>query len=284
MTRSITLLVAAISAASLFAAEVSAQQLFGQRTLGQPLVRQPGTSTTNPAQAAQGAQAARSMANSFSLSPSKSTAGEKTGSLVSEKARFKRGNRKATDFVGSDSKEAKRFVGSEQAGAETEAAKTIRSAIENLDIETAPDANLTAKPVLPPRVKMNPPRLQLALDVGGAGERQVDSRLTSGSGKSLRAGSSDRGTASGGAVEGPVNSQLTGRLEKALPGGSSNRIAVSVAGSAAIVRGAVASERDRKLAELMLMFEPGIDRVQNLLEVRPADEPKPLPTPPAPTD
>ena len=279
MTRNIAVLVAALTAASLFAAEASAQNLFGQRTVGQPLTRPSGTSATNPAQAA---QAARGAAASFSMSTGNRTTGEKTGSLVNERARFKRGNRKATDFVGSDAKEAKAFVGSEQAGAEAESAKVIRSAVENLDIEMAPDANQTAKPVLPPRVKMNPPRLQLALDLSDARQRHVDSRLVDESGRSLAAGSSERGTVSGGAVEGPVNSRLTGRLEKALPGGSSNRIAVSVAGSAAIVRGAVASERDRKLAELMLMFEPGIDRVRNLLEVRPADEPKPLPTPPPP--
>ena len=85
-----------------------------------------------------------------------------------------------------------------------------------------------------------------------------------------------------GEAEGEVNSRLTGRLEKALPGGATNRIAVSVAGDAATVRGAVASERDRKLAELMLLFEPGIVRVRNQLQVRPADLPRPPPPAPNP--
>lgn len=287
MSRNITLRVAVLTAALLFAADASAQ-LFGDRTLGQPLTRQPGMGTATPAtqlgaSATNSAQAARASAGSISLPGGNRTATPKAGSLVNERARFKRGNRKTTDFVGADAGEARSFVGSEQAGAEMEAAKEIRSAVENSDIEVATDANRTAKPALPPRVKMNPPRLQLALDLSRAAEGQVNSLRSGGLPEALPGGSSSQGAASDGAAVGQVNSLLTGRLEKALPGGSSNRIAVSVAGDAAIVRGAVASERDRKLAELMLLFEPGIDRVQNLLEVRPADEPK-LPPPPDPAD
>jgi hypothetical protein len=167
--------------------------------------------------------------------------------MVNEKARFIRGNRKATAFVGADTGEGQRFVGSEQAVTGEE----VRSAVDNLTVEMAPDANLTAKPVMPPRVQMYAPRLRVAFDYTGE-------------------------------LEGEVNSRLTGRLEKTLPGGASNRIAVSVAGDAATVRGAVASERDRKLAELMLLFEPGIARVRNQLQVRPAELPQPPPPTPDP--
>jgi hypothetical protein len=173
-------------------------------------------------------------------------------------------------------------VGSEQAGAE--AAKEIRSAVESSDIELAPDANRTARPALPPRVQMNPPRLQLALDFAGAGHVQVSSQQADGLAAELPGGAPNRRSVTGGAATGEVNSRLTVRLEKALPGSSTNRFAVSVAGTEATVRGAVASARDRKLAELMLLFEPGIDRVQNLLEVRPGDEPEALPSPPNPAD
>lgn len=234
MTRRIVLLSLALAAVFSFATDASAQ-LFGKRTVGQPLSQRPGTSATNSSSAPAAA--------SFSVSGGSRPAGENRGSMVNEKARFIRGNRKATDFVGADTGEAKRFVGSEQAGTGEE----VRSAVDNLIVEMAPDANLTAKPVMPPRVQMYAPRLRVAFDYAGE-------------------------------LDGEVNSRLTDRLEKALPGRASNRIVVSVAGDAATVRGAVASERDRKLAELMLLFEPGIARVLNQLQVRPAE----LPRPPAP--
>jgi hypothetical protein len=241
MTRRIALLSVALAAVFSFAADASAQ-LFGQRTVGQPLSQRPGTSATNSAPASRA-----SAATSFSTSGGNRPATENRGSMVNEKARFIRGNRKATDFVGADIGEARGFVGSEQAGTDEE----IRSAVDDLNVEMAPDANLTAEPVMPPRVQMYPPRLRVAFEFTGE-------------------------------AEGEVNARLTGRLEKSLPGGASNRIAVSVAGGAATVRGAVASERDRKLAELMLLFEPGIARVWNQLQVRPADLPRPPPVAPDP--
>jgi hypothetical protein len=50
---------------------------------------------------------------------------------------------------------------------------------------------------------------------------------------------------------------------------SNSRIDVSVAGRVATLRGEVASERDRSLAEKLVLFEPGIDSVKNELKVRP---------------
>jgi hypothetical protein len=241
MTRRFALLSVALAAVFSFAADASAQ-LFGQRTVGQPLSQRPGTSATNSAKASRASAAA-----SFSASGGNGPATGNRGSMVNEKARFIRGNRKATDFVGADTAESKRFVGREQAGTDEE----VRSAVDNLNVEMAPDANLTAKPVMPPRVQMNAPRLRVAFEFAGE-------------------------------AQGEVNSRLTSRLEKTLPGGATNRIAVSVAGDAATVRGVVASERDRKLAELMLLFEPGIVRVQNQLQVRPAELPRPPPAAPIP--
>ena len=84
-----------------------------------------------------------------------------------------------------------------------------------------------------------------------------------------------------GEPETEVNDRLVRRLQSGVASGlASNRIAVSVAGGAAIVRGAVASERDRKLAELMLHFEPGIASSAEPVAVRPAGVAKPhLPLP-----
>ncbi len=73
-----------------------------------------------------------------------------------------------------------------------------------------------------------------------------------------------------------VSDRLARRLQAASPRAGTSRIEVSVAGDVAILRGEVASARDRKLAELLVGFEPGIAAVKNQLVVRPADSPPPL--------
>jgi hypothetical protein len=169
------------------------------------------------------------------------------GTMVDENARFIRGNREASNFVGADAGEAQRFVGSQQAGQGEE----IRSAVDELQVETAPDANRTPGPALPPRMRLNAPRLKVGFDFTPQADADVSARLTQ-------------------------------RLETKLRSNESRRIEVSVVGDEAILRGEVASDRDRKLAELLAGFEPGIARVRNQLVVRPADSPQKPREPPAP--
>lgn len=57
------------------------------------------------------------------------------------------------------------------------------------------------------------------------------------------------------------------------------RIEVYPADHSAILRGSVPSERDRETFGLLLMFEPGIQKVVNELRVDPALEPRPLTAP-----
>ncbi|MBL8818146.1 MAG: BON domain-containing protein [Planctomyces sp.] len=57
------------------------------------------------------------------------------------------------------------------------------------------------------------------------------------------------------------------------------RIEVSPEDHSAILRGVVPSERDRETFELLLKFEPGIQKVVNELTVDPALAPRPLTTP-----
>jgi len=45
-------------------------------------------------------------------------------------------------------------------------------------------------------------------------------------------------------------------------------LAASPAGTTAVLTGTVASDRARRVAQQLLLLEPGIDRVENLLEVR----------------
>lgn len=235
MTRKIVLLAATL-AVSFLPAHGAWAQLFGERTLGRgrPASQASTTRTTSRASSAKAAAGA------------KPAAGATAGSLISEEARFVRGNRTASDFVGAGTAETRRFVGSEQAGAEAE---EIRSAIDDLQVEAAPDANQTAGAVRAPRVPMNAPRLRIGFEFAPQAAAEI-------------------------------SDQLARRLQAAsLPAGTS-RIEVSVAGGVATLRGEVASARDRKLAELLVGFEPGIAAVKNQLAVRPADSPPPLPPPP----
>lgn len=235
MTGPNILLGIALSTIFLYAPDASAQ-LFGQRSVGQPLNRQ-ATAARNATGRSPptGRAASNAAANRLTT--------ESGAGVVNENARFIRGNRDVSDFVGAANPEAEGFVGRLEAGVD---AAEIRSAVDELLIETGADANQVALPVMPPRVLIYAPRLKVAYDFSPTTDIEVNTRL-------MR------------------------QLEASLPVDSSNRIEVLVAGDAAILRGAVASERDRKLAQLLLQFEPGIARVENQLQVQPGELPKPVP-------
>ena len=156
---------------------------------------------------------------------------------VDESARYFRGSRSATDFVGTDSGESRGFVGRQQAtelGGEPE----ITSAIDDFQLELSPDANETAQPIVPARTGMYPPRLQVSFDFQ---PRAV----------------------------GDVSTKLADRLGSVLSLGESSAIEVLVEGDVAILRGEVPSERDRRMAGLLVRFEPGIADSRNELTVKP---------------
>jgi hypothetical protein len=153
--------------------------------------------------------------------------------MIDETARYVRGNRAREDFVGRDTLDADSFVGSQQATGEGE----IRSAIDEADIETVPDAAAMSALPLPATVPLYPPRLQIDFDYQPRPKAEV-------------------------------SSQLALRLESSLAN-DSNRIEVLVEGDATILRGVVGSERERRLAELLVRFEPEVARVENQLVVQP---------------
>ncbi|MCL4204926.1 MAG: BON domain-containing protein [Pirellulaceae bacterium] len=189
-------------------------QLFGERSVGRPVARRPGAASAQNGAGATG------------------PALESIGVMVDESARYVRGNRAVTDFVGSDTAEASRFVGSLQAGA----GEVVQSAIdENLQIETGVEVNQVIAPVIPARMRLNAPRLEL--------------------GFAVRPPAAD-----------VLHVTVLRRLQTSLPGLDPDLV-VSVADGVATLRGTVASERDRKMAAMLVAFEPGIGRVQNELAV-----------------
>jgi hypothetical protein len=147
--------------------------------------------------------------------------------------RFIRGNRRAGSFIGGDSRDRRGFVGSLQGGQ----AGRSRPTINRPRLSLAPDANRTAPPAGRSLSGVYEPRLSVAFDVTRPSEEAVAQDVT--------------------------------RLLQASPEFQwTSRIEVSVAGRVATLRGEVASERDRALAERLVLFEPGIDSVRNELKVK----------------
>jgi hypothetical protein len=147
--------------------------------------------------------------------------------------RFIRGNRRPDSFVGGDSRDRRGFVGSQRGGQ----TGRPRPAISGILGSTAPDANRTAVPAGGSRSGPYEPRLAVGFNVIRPPEEAVAQGLA--------------------------------RLLRASPEfHSTSRIEVSVEGAIATLRGEVASERDRTLAEKLVLFEPGIDSVRNELKVR----------------
>ncbi|MHB8897703.1 MAG: BON domain-containing protein [Thermoguttaceae bacterium] len=72
-----------------------------------------------------------------------------------------------------------------------------------------------------------------------------------------------------------VASELAGRMERSTRIQKLSPLQVSIAQGTATLRGSVATEHDRLLAERLVLLEPGIGKVENLLQVpsaQPAQE------------
>lgn len=146
--------------------------------------------------------------------------------------RFIRGNRRAGAFVGGDSRDRRNFVGSQQLHT-----GRVRPTITRPRPAMAPDANRTAPHSGVSRTGVYEPRLSVAFDVTPPPAEAVAEDLA--------------------------------RLLHAAPSLHATRpIEVLVEGRVATLRGEVASEHDRLLAERLILFEPGIDSVRNELKVK----------------
>ncbi len=145
--------------------------------------------------------------------------------------RFLRANRPGGGFIGIDSRERRRFI-----GARTETPSTLRPATPGVRIERAV-AQPPAAAVARRRAGMYEPPLEIGFEYGGPMRQAVSVALA----RHLRSSPA---------------------LDPA------NRIEVSVEGTTATLRGEVASERDRALAEQLVLFEPGVYAVRNELRVR----------------
>ena len=151
--------------------------------------------------------------------------------------RFLKDKRRSGDFVGTDAGERREFVGAQEASGATR----VRSATSGLRVKKSREANVQVRAATERRNAMYDPRLVVAFEVNRQSPRAIQADLR----RRL------------------VDSR---HLKWAGP------VSVTVRGDTAVLAGTVASQHDREMAEIVLMFEPGISKVENRLEVSAADQ------------
>ena len=146
--------------------------------------------------------------------------------------RFLRSNRRRGDFVGRDTRDVRSFVGAVQA----QTSGRVTSPTTGLRVEIGETSSVNRPRGAPRPTGLYDPRLRLAFDVprGSDGSASRDPKAYKASFQAL---------------------ERLGQIE------------VSVEGRTATLRGTVPSEHDRRLAALVVLFEPEIASVRNLLRV-----------------
>ncbi|REK11444.1 MAG: BON domain-containing protein [Planctomycetota bacterium] len=197
-----------LAAAVISTAREADAQLFGNRELGGFLGRRnsPGA-LSNPAEEL--------------VNPG--------GALTGEE-RYIRGNRRATDFIGTDTGDDRPFIGAVQArqrAMQPAAAEARERRRPNVNRPLPPESNSPNSPY--------PPRMELAPDL--------------------------RGPNAGAVAAGVERHLLKSRIQWVEP------LEVVTEGRTTVLRGTVTSARDRALAATLTRFEPGVGDVRNDLRV-----------------
>lgn len=169
---------------------------------------------------------------------------EDVGTLTGSE-RFLRGNRGRAAFVGADQTEGQSFVGSQQA----RTSGTIVSSIAGMTPTQDQSRQINQPLAVAPAGTISLPKLRLNIPNATA---EQDTRL---------------------------NNAVIRRIQKAMSLVSQTEIGVSVEGRTATLRGLVRSDEERRLAETLASFEPGISSVHNLLQTEPSPSHRPLPGP-----
>ena len=167
------------------------------------------------------------------LRPGGSAAAEQNPGNLTGSERFLRGNRSRRDFVGSDRNEADGFVGASQAIG----VGRVPAATESLRMETTNTARIN-RPLPPlPAKGMYYPRLEVDFEIVPRSESEMVSVATE-------------------------------RLQKRVEQVAGSGVRMVVQGRTARLQGTASSSEAAELAAIMASFEPGIDRVENLITIQ----------------
>lgn len=155
-------------------------------------------------------------------------------------ARFMRGNRKSSDFVGQDTNDARKVVGAVQIP---------------LGLPGQPAA-LEVRERRVPETLINPTRTATSRT------RMYEPKMVVGFAHAPR-------------TEADINRGVLRQIQHLTQLDPSLQISTTVVGETVYLRGVVGSEEERALIEHMMLFEPGISSVQNDLTVPSVVPPRP---------
>ena len=162
------------------------------------------------------------------------------GGIATSDARFMRRNRTANDFVGQDSKEARKVVGAAQA---PQGINSQPAALEVFE-RRIPESLINPTRTAAPRTRMYEPRLVVGFRQPPRSPSEISASL---------------------------QSQMRSLTEL----DPSIQVTMTVVGETAHLQGEVGSEEARELIEQLMLFEPGISSVRNDLRVPVAVPPTP---------
>jgi hypothetical protein len=162
--------------------------------------------------------------------------------------RFSRGARRGSSFVGTDRGDARQFVGRDSDAA----TPLIRSAVSALTTNQSTGVNQPLQQTAAGTMYL--PRLVLANELRTSAESEAVAEKT-------------------------LSTELANRLTSLI----GSPIGASVVNRTATIHGVVVSATDRRRAEILASFEPGVSAVQNDLQVAADSEAPVSPVPPEPS-
>ena len=203
----------------------------------------------------------RTLGGSISRRPGASRPTMDQAGTVTSDRRFVRGQRDRTDFVGTDRGDSTSFVGAAQGQTQG----TVTSSTTGLREQPRRIVNLPRGPQ--PTAGMYLPRLSLSL----ATVAPVTAATTA-----QKLGQQYRELRSRGRDSGSGNPQQPEPVKPSRHAVTRLRVTIEVSleGRVATLRGVAASEHDRRLAGLLATFEPGIDSVNNQIQVSTDSDPR----------
>ncbi len=174
---------------------------------------------------------------------------------VTEDRRFVRGSRTASDFVGTDKEAAAAFVGNTQAVNDG----NVTSAVTGLREQPTMRVN---RPLTVRRTGIYAPRVKIDFEV----PTKVRSGPTAADPTTAGSAFPNSNTASRANVAGADLPQMSLALRQFVRR-HSLQISPAPTERSVILSGTVPTEHDRRIAELLASFEPGLENVKNDLQV-----------------
>lgn len=262
-SRCLLVVACAVFLLSAIVAEPVQGQMFGQRSMGQPMARQGRPGSGQLPNMGQGMMPGM-MPGMGGAMPGQG-GGAQQG-IVQGQERFLRGNRNPQAFVGSDRRDQQGFVGSEQSiGAGRVATATEGLRVESSRARNRPLSTKSTRGMYPPRLVLDE-SFYASVDSVESAEVVPTEPIDSG----IYAG--DAGTRRFSSPRASINRQIptVGRssdLQSRMQRIGGPQVRSRLVGGTMVLEGAVESRQRAELLANVAAMEPGVDRVENRLQV-----------------